>query len=70
LADIQSQINKCISDALPVSTQEMPLEDARQLGAKMFFEDKYGDEVRVVSIGDKLSVELCGGTHVSRTDSI
>lgn len=68
--DIQSYINTQIAQALPVDIQEMSYADATQSWAKAFFEDKYGDTVRVVTIGEKLSVELCGWTHVSNTAHI
>lgn len=68
--DIQSYINTQIAQALPVNIQEMSYTDATQSWAKAFFEDKYGDTVRVVTIGDKVSVELCGWTHVSNTAHI
>lgn len=68
--DIQSYINTQIAQALPVDIQEMSYADATQSWAKAFFEDKYGDTVRVVTIGDKVSVELCGWTHVSNTAHI
>jgi alanyl-tRNA synthetase len=67
---IEQTINTQITQALPVDVQEMSYDTAIQAGAKAFFEDKYGNMVRVVSIGDKLSVELCGGTHVSNTAHI
>lgn len=67
---IESQINTQIEQALPVTTQELSYNAAIQAGAKAFFEDKYGDAVRVVSIGDNVSVELCGGTHVANTAHI
>ncbi len=70
IQDIQSYINIQIAQALPVDIQEMSYTDATQSWAKAFFEDKYGDTVRVVTIGDKLSVELCGWTHVSNTAHI
>ena len=67
---VQSKINSIIAQALPVSTQEVWYDDAIKAWAKAFFEDKYGDTVRVVTVWDKLSVELCGGTHVSNTKDI
>lgn len=59
-----------IAAASPVSTAEMPYADAVSFGAKAFFEDSYPEIVRVVSISDGNSIELCGGTHVSSTDAI
>ncbi|HMT01026.1 MAG TPA: hypothetical protein PKC14_01755 [Candidatus Absconditabacterales bacterium] len=72
---IEQHINSEIQNALPVIIKEMSYQEAIGTGAKAFFEDKYGDVVRVVSILDsgqekKLSVELCGGTHVSNTSEI
>ncbi len=60
ISQIETTINQYITDSLPVSVQEMSIDEARQTGAKMFFGDKYGDIVRVVTIGDGVSVELCG----------
>ncbi len=62
LAEIESAINALVLDNAVVDTEELPYPDALARGAMAFFADKYGDLVRVVSIGD--SIELCGGTHV------
>jgi len=70
ITDIEKQINTQIAKALPVTIEEMSYNAAIQVWAKAFFEDKYGDVVRVVSIGDKLSVELCGWTHTANTSHI
>jgi alanyl-tRNA synthetase len=69
LATIEEEINARIRENAEVATEEMAYEDALKAGALAFFGDKYGDVVRVVRMGD-FSVELCGGTHVSRTGDI
>lgn len=70
IRQIEDEINNIIVQWCVVSIQEMSLEEAKKTGAKMFFGEKYGETVRVVSIGDELSVELCGGTHVHNTREI
>lgn len=67
---IEKNINLIISNAFTVSIEELEKKEAENLWAKMFFEDKYGDIVRVVSIADSNSVEFCGGTHVTNTKDI
>jgi len=71
---IEKEINNKIRDNLLVSTETMAIDDAQKIGALALFGEKYGDKVRVVKMEnnatDKYSVELCGGTHVSRTGDI
>jgi alanyl-tRNA synthetase len=74
---INTNINQLVAQSHLVTIQEMAYPDAIKLGAKAFFEDKYGDIVRVVQVINKqtqsptyLSIELCGGTHVSYTSEI
>ncbi|MBR4200041.1 MAG: alanine--tRNA ligase [Oscillospiraceae bacterium] len=69
LAKVEALLNEEILNALPVTTKEMPIDEAKKLGAMALFGEKYGDVVRVVTAGDN-SVEFCGGTHVSNTAQI
>lgn len=68
LLQIEEQVNQAIQAAEPVRWRILPVEQARETGAKMLFSEKYGDEVRVITMGD--SSELCGGTHVANTSEI
>jgi len=68
ITSIEVQINEWIAHASDITITETDLESAKKLWAKAFFEDKYGDIVRVVSVDD--SVELCGGIHVKNTADI
>ena len=68
-AQVEALVNKEIGAALPVTTQIMNLEEAKKSGAMALFDEKYAENVRVVSMGD-FSKELCGGTHVANTGVI
>ena len=80
LAQVEREVNAFIRQNTPVETRIMTPDDARAIGAQALFGEKYGDEVRVVSMGtaptgkgakgDTWSIELCGGTHVARTGDI
>ena len=69
LAKVEEMVNAEIQAALPVVTDVMTIEEAKKTGAMALFGEKYGEKVRVVSMGD-FSKELCGGTHVSNTSVI
>lgn len=66
IAQTELLVNETILEAIPVTEKEMPIDEARSMGAMALFGEKYGDMVRVVSIGD-VSKELCGGTHMDNT---
>jgi len=66
LEKVTELVNEYILDGMEVTVAEMPIDEARQLGAMALFGEKYGDIVRVVKMGDK-SIELCGGTHLDNT---
>ena len=71
LAQVASIVNDQVRGNAEVLTQEMDMESAIAAGATALFGEKYGDEVRVLTMGiDRFSVELCGGTHVTRTGDI
>ena len=69
LAKVEAMVNDKIAENIAVVTKEMTIEEAKKTGAMALFGEKYGEKVRVVSMGD-FSVELCGGTHVDNTAAI
>lgn len=66
LHKVETLVNEVILSAIPVECREMPIEEAKKLGAMALFGEKYGNIVRVVSAGD-FSKEFCGGTHMDNT---
>ncbi len=69
LAKVEELVNSAVSSALPVNAAQMSKDEATKKGAMALFGEKYGDQVRVLTMGN-FSVELCGGTHVSNTGDI
>ncbi len=63
---VEDYVNKVILEAVPVVTEELPIEEAKKKGAMALFGEKYGDVVRVVSVGE-YSTEFCGGTHLKNS---
>ena len=73
LSEIDRLVNDEILEGLPIATREMPIEEAKKLGATAIFGEKYGKTVRVVSMGegeDTVSMEFCGGTHLDNTAKV
>jgi len=70
IKEIEAIVNSEIRANSKATTETMPIKEAEKKGALAFFGDKYGEEVRVLSMGGDFSVELCGGTHVQRTGDI
>ena len=69
LKEVERIVNEKINEDLPVTTQVLPIEEAKKTGATALFDEKYGDTVRVVSMGD-FSKEFCAGTHVNNTGDL
>lgn len=69
LEKVENIVNEQIARDLPVTCEEMTLEEAKKLGAMGLFENKYGDKVKVYTIGD-FSKEICGGPHVTHTGEL
>ena len=69
LSDVEARVNTLLLDDLEVSAEVMSQEVAKKIGAMALFGEKYGDQVRVISVGD-WARELCGGTHVSRSGQL
>jgi alanyl-tRNA synthetase len=70
IREIEHRVNREILRNTPVQTEVMSMDDAVEKGAMALFGEKYGNEVRVLSMGGDFSVELCGGTHANRTGDI
>ena len=66
LKEVEAKVNEAVLTAMPINVQELPIDEAKKLGAAAQFGEKYGDVVRVVSMGD-YSIEFCGGTHLKNT---
>ena len=70
LRTIERLVNEHIRLNSPITTEVMPIDDAREKGAMALFGEKYAETVRVLTMGEGFSVELCGGTHADRTGDI
>lgn len=69
ILQVENEVNRAVLAGLPIVCREMSLEDAKKTGATALFGEKYGETVRVVSMGD-FSVEFCGGTHLDNTAKV
>ncbi|MBE7015412.1 MAG: alanine--tRNA ligase [Ruminococcaceae bacterium] len=69
LALAEAKVNDAVLSAMDINVQELPIEEAKKLGAEAQFGEKYGDVVRVVKMGD-YSIEFCGGTHLTNTANV
>jgi len=69
MAQIDSIVQSAVLEGYPVDIREMPIDEAKEMGAMALFSEKYGDTVRVVNMGG-YSIELCGGTHLDNTAKV
>ena len=69
IKEVEAKVNAVVLESLDIVTQELPIDEAKKLGATAQFGEKYGDTVRVVSMGE-YSVEFCGGTHLTNTAEV
>ncbi len=69
MAKIDAIVQSAVLEGYPISVKEMPIDEAKAMGAMALFSEKYGDTVRVVNMGD-YSIELCGGTHLDNTAKV
>ena len=70
IASVERMVNEAMLEGFPITVKEMPIAEARSIGAMALFGEKYGDVVRVVDMGDGYSVEFCGGTHLDNTAKV
>jgi len=70
LKEVEQHVNRTIRENLSLTTSILPREEAMKTGAMAIFEERYGDNVRLVRVGDGVSLELCGGTHTHRTGDV
>jgi len=70
IASVERMVNEAVLEGYQVNVKEMPIAEAKSLGAMALFGEKYGDIVRVVDMGDGYSVEFCGGTHLDNTAKV
>jgi alanyl-tRNA synthetase len=70
LKEVEALVNRHIRENYPVTTEELPREEAMKSGAMAIFEERYGEKVRLVRVGEGISMELCGGTHTTRTGDV
>ena len=70
IASVERMVNEAVLEGYAVNVKEMPIAEARSLGAMALFGEKYGEIVRVVDMGEGYSVEFCGGTHLDNTAKV